>query len=88
MSILIYMKLTLQTQLLPDEEQHEKLKSTLERFNEAANWLAGEALERRLSNKVALQKLYYRDLRGVFGLSAQMACLCIARVVYPESRFE
>ena len=84
--ILINIKLTLQTQLLPDKEQREKLKATLERFNKAANWLAGETFNRKLANKIALQKLYYRDLRNQFGLSAQMACLCIARVVEAYKR--
>ncbi len=75
------MKLTLQTQLLPDESQGEKLKATVERFNEAANWLAGEAYNRKLANKFTLQKLYYQDLRLNFGLSAQMAIRCISQVV-------
>ena len=51
----------------------QKLKATIERFNEAANWLAPKAYERKLANKFALQKLYYSDLRHLFGLSAQMA---------------
>ena len=80
------MKLTLQIQLLPDLEQSEKLRATIQRFNEAANWLAGKAFEHRLPNKVALQKLYYRDLRSQFGLSAQMAVRCIAQVVEAYKR--
>lgn len=80
------MKLTLQTQLLPDECQGEKLKATVERFNEAATWLASEIFKRRLVNKIAIQKLYYQDLRLTFGLSAQMACLCIARVAEAYKR--
>ena len=80
------MKLTLQTQLLPDAEQADKLRATMERFNEAANWLAGKALERKLANKFALQKLYYQDLRSRFDLSAQMAIRCIAQVVEAYKR--
>src|SRR3954447_20183985 len=45
------MKLTLQTQLLPDADQSAKLRATVERFNEAATWLAGIAFERKLANK-------------------------------------
>jgi IS605 OrfB family transposase len=52
----------------------------MERFNEAANWAAGIAFERQLSNKISLQQIVYRDLRERFGLSAQMACLCVHRV--------
>jgi len=36
------MKLTLQTQLLPDREQAQKLSATMQAFN-AADWLASEA---------------------------------------------
>ncbi|NVZ09413.1 IS200/IS605 family element transposase accessory protein TnpB [Allochromatium humboldtianum] len=74
------MKLTLQTQLLPTPEQIEALEATLRAFNAAADWLAGEAFARRTANKIALQKLYYADLRSRFGLSAQMAVRCIAQV--------
>lgn len=73
------MKLMLQTQLLPNAEQAAHLKATIERFNEAAHWLAGEAFARKTANKVLLQKLYYRELRERFGLSAQMAVRCIAQ---------
>lgn len=75
------MKLTLQIQLLPDVEQAAKMRATLEAFNQACTWLAGEAFNTKLANKVKLQKLYYRELRKRFGLSAQMAIRCLAQVV-------
>ncbi len=56
------MKLTLQTQLLPERDHAIRLKGTVERFNEAANWLAGLAFERKVSNKLVLQRLAYREL--------------------------
>jgi IS605 OrfB family transposase len=74
------MKLTLQTQLLPERDHAARLKATVERFNEAADWLAGKAFETKVSNKFVLQKLHYADLRDRFGLSAQMAVRCIAQV--------
>ena len=74
------MKRTLQTQLLPDDGEAAQLKATVERFNEAANFAAGVAFERKLSNKVELQKIVYRDLRNRFGLSSQMAVRCLAQV--------
>jgi hypothetical protein len=52
------MKLTLQIQLLPERDHAQRLQATVERFNEAANWLAGEAFARRLSNKLILQRLF------------------------------
>jgi IS605 OrfB family transposase len=64
-------KLTLQTQLLPDPEQAQRLATTMEAFNAAADWLAGEAFKLQSANKVKLQQLYYRRLRAEFNLSAQ-----------------
>lgn len=74
------MKLTLQIQLLPDASQTLALRETLARFNEAASWLAQRAFELRSANKIELQKLFYKEIRDVFGLSAQMTVRCIAQV--------
>ena len=74
------MKLVVQVQLIPDADIASKLRSTVERFNAACNWLAGEAFTRQVSNRIELQRLLYRDVRDRFGLSAQMTCLCIRRV--------
>jgi putative transposase len=74
------MKLTLQTQLLPERDHSTRLKATVERFNEAANWLAGEAFDLKVANKIDLQKTHYAMLRERFGLSAQMTVRCIAQV--------
>lgn len=80
------MKLTLQTQLFPDPEQARSLAETTRAFNKAADWLAAEAFQLQSSNKIALQKLYYKQLRERFGLSAQMAVRCIAQVCEAYSR--
>src|SRR4051794_1949969 len=74
------MKLTLQVQLRPDAEAATRLKATVERFNEAADWLAGVAFERKLASKFLLQKLAYRELRERFGLPADTAIRCLAQV--------
>ena len=79
-------KLTLQTQLLPDGDQAKKLSATMRAFNAAADWLAGEAFRLKTDNKVELQQLYYRQLRDDFGISAQMAIRCIAQVCEAYSR--
>ncbi len=86
MSISVSMILTLQIQLMPDVGTARKLRETIERFNEAANWLAPKAYERKLANGIALHKLYYYELRERFGLSSQMACRCIAQVVEAYKR--
>lgn len=74
------MKLTLQTQLFPSQDQATALEATLRAFNAGADWLAGEAFAAKVSNKIALQKTHYAALRERFGLSAQMAVRCIAQV--------
>ena len=72
---------TLQIKLLPDERQEEALIETFVRFNEACNFVSRIAFERRLYNKVFLQKIVYREIREKFGLAAQLAIRVIAKVV-------
>ncbi len=74
------MQLTVQLQLQPDAVSATALLATMERFNEAATWIAGRLFERSLSNKVDAQKLLYGEVRAQFALSSQMAILCIHRV--------
>jgi putative transposase len=83
---IIGMKLTLQIQLLPDTTQASALRTTVERFNEAATWPAGAALAQQCANKIALQKLTYYELRARFGLPADTAIRCIAQVVEAYKR--
>jgi IS605 OrfB family transposase len=71
------MKLIVQTQLLPDREQATKLRTVVERFNEAANHVADIAFENRTANVFELRKLCYAEIRERFGLSSQMAQLAI-----------
>ncbi len=74
------MKLTVQIQVVPDKVQDAELRRTVERFNEAANWVAVELFASRISNKRLAQKLVYRELRDRFRLTAQTAILVIHRV--------
>ena len=74
------MKLVVKIQLVPDAESARKLRESIERFNKAANWLAGIALNKQISNKINLQQIAYQEVRERFGFSSQMACLCIHRV--------
>ena len=80
------MNLTLQIQHLPERDHARTLQATVERSNEAANRLAGEAFARQCGNKVVLQKLFHAELRERFGLSARMAIRCIARVCQAYER--
>jgi putative transposase len=73
------MKLTVQIQLLPAVDQSAKLLATVERFNEAAGWIAGELFARQMTNKIEAQRFLYAEIRERFGLSSQMAILCLHR---------
>jgi putative transposase len=73
------MKLAVQIQLLPDFDQSARLLATVERFNAAAGWIAGELFARQLTNKLEAQRLLYKEIRDRFGLSSQMAILCLHR---------
>jgi len=70
---------TLMIKLAPNQEQHDSLLQTMERFNEACNYISALAFELKTANKIRLQKAIYRDIRG-FGLSAQMAIRAISKV--------
>ena len=72
---------TLQIKLLPDDKQREALTNTSIKFNGACNFVSRVAFERKLYNKVFLQKIVYRDIREKFNLAAQVAIRVIAKVV-------
>jgi IS605 OrfB family transposase len=80
------MKLTVRIPLVPDAAQDDALRRTTERFNEAANWAAGELFAHRITNKRMAQKLIYHELRQRFKLTAQMAILVIHRVCEASQR--
>lgn len=74
------MKLIATMKLLPGTEQAAALLATMERFNEACDWLGEQAFIAQSADKLRLQKTYYALLRERFGLSAQMAVRCISKV--------
>jgi putative transposase len=74
------MKLIVQVQLMPDGSIADRLKATVERFNAACNWIAGECFARREANVFNARKFAYHETREEFGLSSQMAQLAIKAV--------
>ncbi len=74
------MKLSVQLQLKPDSSQAEKLRQTLQRANEAANYVSDIAWEHQVFGQFKLHKLVYSSLRTKFGLPAQIAVRIIAKV--------
>ncbi len=67
--------------LVPSPEQYNALMETMERFNEACNYISQLAFERYTSSQVKLHHLAYRYLREHYGLSAQMAVRVVGKVV-------
>ncbi len=80
------MKVVVTLKLAPTEAQRRTLLATIQRFNEAANWVAGMAFEHRTASKYRLQRLVYHEVRERFSLSAQMTVRCISKVAEAYKR--
>jgi putative transposase len=80
------MKQTLLVKLAPTPDQHASLLRTLEAFNAACNAIAAVAFAEHSASKIDLQRLVYYDIRGQFGLSAQMTIRAIAKVAEAYKR--
>lgn len=74
------MKLSIAIKLLPDVAQAHALATTLTRCNEACTWLATRGTVTGITRKYDLQRMAYYELRERFGISAQIAIRCIAKV--------
>ena len=73
-------KLVATVKLLVSPEERGRLLATMRRVNEACSWLAERAFEAKSADKIALQRAHYRDLRDLFGLSAQHTVRAISKV--------
>ncbi len=67
--------------LVPSDEQHKALLETMERFNDACNYISQLAFENHTASQVKLHHLAYRYLREHYNLSAQMAVRVVGKVV-------
>jgi IS605 OrfB family transposase len=74
------MKLVANIQLKPSKEQAKLLLATLERCNDACNWLSQVGFEADKVRQFDMHKLAYHEARGRFGIAAQVAVRCIAKV--------
>ena len=74
------MKLTAQIKLHPSEEQREALLQTLERANEACDWISGRAWETETFSQYKLHDKVYHPTRERFDLSAQATVRAIGKV--------
>jgi putative transposase len=74
------MKLTVKVKLLPTSEEKQSLLKTMERFNDACDYISKVAFENKLFGQVALHQLIYREVRERFGLSSQFTIRAIDKV--------
>jgi putative transposase len=75
------MRLTVMVKLLPSGSQHEALKATLRRVNEACDYASGVAWDSgTFSNKYRLQQATYHHIKERFGLTAQVVIRLLAKV--------
>jgi hypothetical protein len=79
-------KLIAQLKLLPAPEQVEVLRATLERANAACDHVSPVACESGTFREYALRTLVYGDLRATYGLGAQIAQHCMAKVADAYTR--
>lgn len=74
------MHLVATIKLKPTPEQTALLSATLERCNAACNALSAQAWKTQAFRQFDLHKLGYRAARQAYGLSAQTAVRCVAKV--------
>jgi IS605 OrfB family transposase len=74
------MKQTLMVKLDTTPNQFQSLLKTMERFNEACNYISKLAFENHTSSSVKLHHLAYYQIRSDFKLSAQMAVRVVGKV--------
>ena len=74
------MKLVAAVKLLPTPDQAECLRATLARCNEAATWLADAGHSADTRRQYDMHKMFYREVRDRFSLTAQAAVRTIAKV--------
>ena len=78
--VIIYaMMQTLKVKLDTSAENNRALLETMHQFNAACNYVGEKAFELHTANKIELQKIVYRDIREMFGISAQMAVRAISK---------
>ncbi|MCQ1536040.1 IS200/IS605 family element transposase accessory protein TnpB [Methanosarcina sp. KYL-1] len=74
------MLLTVKSKLTTNHEQHDSLLKTMEKFNEACNYISVFAFKKKTFGKVRIQKELYYEIREKFGLSAQMTVRAVGKV--------
>lgn len=74
------MLLTVKSKLITNQGQHDCLLKTMEKFNEACNFVSFFAFNKKIFGKIGIQKELYYDIREKYGLSAQMTVRAVGKV--------
>ena len=74
------MLLTVKSKLITSKEQCESLLKTMEKFNEACDFISFFAYKYRIFGKISLQKHLYYGIREKYGLSSQMVVRALGKV--------
>jgi len=74
------MRLTIQLKLLPTPDQADALRRTLMQANAACDYISQVAWETQTFRQFPIHRLTYQAARETFGLAAQLAVRCIAKV--------
>jgi IS605 OrfB family transposase len=74
------MKLTAQVKLQPTQEQAQALLDTLRQANAACDAISQITWDNRTFHQFGIHKLCYQQIKGKFGLTAQVVVRCISKV--------
>lgn len=74
------MKLIVNLKLKPLESQHADLLQTLERANQACNWISEQAFTNKVFKQFNIHKIVYLETKARFQISSQMTIRAISKV--------
>lgn len=74
------MKLTVKVKLLPTPDEKQALLKTMERFNQACDYISKVAFENKKFGQVDSHHLCYREIRETFDLASQFTVRAIGKV--------
>lgn len=74
------MLITVKAKLITNQGQQNSLLKTMERFNEACNFISVFAYKKKIFGKIALQKQIYYEIREKYNLSSQMVVRALGKV--------
>lgn len=74
------MQLSIKVKLAPNQKQRDILLQTIEKYNEACNFVSQIAFENKTASVVKIHHLCYYEIRQKFNLSSQMAVRVVGKV--------